>query len=199
MVDFLDSPALPDAWLISKGEHPGGYMLGYQGGDEKKGVCPMLVSGVYEGWIHPHKDQKCNLLSYTFHQCFPEEHTCSHHVSSPKITHRWAWSSSIPQTVRQSSPTGWSCPQGLSPNRPSILWDKDDNPYPQGVGRSKPLSSEMATLDQFLLLPLEIKLSHTCLPHARPFVWQADNDIHSWSSKPSVGIPVRCETTVTQT
>ena len=50
------------------------------------------------------------------------------------------------------------------------LMGQDDDPYLPGVGRSKPLSLEMATLEQFLPLSLEITPALTYCPHARPFM-----------------------------
>ena len=39
------------------------------------------------------------------------------------------WLPSIPWTMKQSSLTKWSFPQGLFSSRSCILWDKDGNPY----------------------------------------------------------------------
>ena len=160
----------------------------------------MVVSGVHKGWIHPHWDQKCNLLIYIFQQCFQEEHTCSHHADSPEMSYRWEQLLSVLWTVRWSSPTEQLYPQGLSNNWSCIWWDKDGKPFLPGIGRGKHiLSSETVTLTQFLPLPLEIKLTHTYLPCARPFMQHMDDDICCGNSKPPMGIQVKCVTVATQT
>ena len=91
-------------------------------------------------------------------------------------------------------------PQESSHSKPHITWDKDGNPYLPGVRRAKSLLfSELVTLEQFIPSLLEIELTQTYLPHARPFIQRAGDDVLPGSAKPPTRIKVRCSTVATQT
>ena len=119
---------------------------------------------------------------------------------TPAFLHRWKWSPSIPQAGRQCSPSKQSCLQDIPCSRPSIVWNKDGNPFLPGAARSQHLlGSQTAMSEAFLSSTPNMKWVHPYLPQVRHLRLREITGVHPGKSRTTARILTRQTATSMQT